>query len=174
MYKYVKDKTEEKYFDTVCNNTNDASFEYLDVEQSEVDGRWYLPEECPHLTPEQEAQKERERLDALTLTPADVERALYKAKGMDFEDLKALIAEQAPQIDMKGLAIEFRANNFYRGVVVGGIRLIDTVGALLGYTPNDMDYLFENKELPATVENEDKSAQVTERELPDIETESEE
>ena len=157
MYKYVKDKTEEKYFDTVCNNTNDASFEYLDVEQSEVDGRWYLPEECPHLTPEQEAQKERERLDALTLTPADVERALYKAKGMDFEDLKALIAQQAPQIDMKGLAIEFRANNFYRGVVVGGIRLIDTVGALLGYTPKDMDYLFEHKELPQEETNEGNS-----------------
>lgn len=97
---------------------------------------------------EEQAQKERQRLDALTLTPSDVERALYKAKSMDFEDLKALIAEQAPQLDMKALAIEFRANNFYRGVVVNGIRLIDTVGALLGYTPSDMDYLFENKELP--------------------------
>ena len=97
---------------------------------------------------EEHAQKERKRLDGLSLTPSDVERALYKAKGMDFEDLKALIAEQAPQLDMKALAIEFRANNFYRGVVVNGIRLIDTVGALLGYTPQDMDYLFEHKELP--------------------------
>lgn len=93
-------------------------------------------------------QKEQQRIDALSLTPSDVERALYKAKNMDFEDLKALIAEQAPQLDMKALAIEFRANNFYRGVVVNGIRLIDTVGALLGYTSADMDYLFEHKELP--------------------------
>jgi hypothetical protein len=97
-------------------------------------------------------QKERERLDALTLTPADVERALYKAKGMDFEDLKALIAEKAPQLDMKALAIEFRANNFYRGVEVNGMRLIDTVGALLGYTPADMVYLFTHKELPNNAE----------------------
>ena len=104
---------------------------------------------------EEKARKERERLDALTLTPSDVERALYKAKNMDFEDLKALIAEQAPQLDMKALAIEFRANNFYRGVVVNGIRLIDTVGALLGYTSADMDYLFEHKELPKKeIENE--------------------
>lgn len=95
-----------------------------------------------------QAEKERKRLDALTLTPSDVERALYKAKEMDFEDLKALIAEKAPQFDMKALAIEFRANNFYRGVEVNGMRLIDTVGALLGYTPADMDYLFEHKELP--------------------------
>lgn len=93
-------------------------------------------------------QKERQRLDALTLTPADVERALYKAKGMDFEDLKALIAEQIPTIDVKGLAIEFRAKDFYRGATAGGMRLFDVVGALLGYSSDDMDYLFENKELP--------------------------
>lgn len=97
---------------------------------------------------EQKAARERQRLDSLFLTPADVERALYAAKGMDFDDLKALIAQQAPQLDMKALAIEFRANNFYRGALVGNIRLIDTVGALLGYTTQDMDYLFKNKELP--------------------------
>jgi hypothetical protein len=101
---------------------------------------------------EQEQQeKERERLDSLTLTPADVERALYKAKGMDFEDLKALIAQQLPQVDIKGLAIEFRAKDFFRGAMAGGMRLFDVVGALLGYTPQDMDYLFEHKELPEEV-----------------------
>lgn len=102
-------------------------------------------------TPEWEAEqarKERERLDGLALTPSDVERALYKAKGMDFDDLKALIAQRAPQLDIKALAIEFRANNFYRGVTIGGMRLIDAVGAMLGYSPEDMDYLFLHKELP--------------------------
>lgn len=97
---------------------------------------------------QKQAQKERERLDGLALTPSDVERALYKAKGMDFDDLKTLIAQQAPQLDLKALAIEFRANNFYRGVEVGGMRLIDAVGAMLGYSPEDMDYLFIHKELP--------------------------
>lgn len=97
---------------------------------------------------EEQRQKERQRLDALTLTPADVERALYRAKGMDFEDLKALIAQQIPTIDIKGLAIEFRAKDFYRGAVASSVRLFDVVGQLLGYTPADMDYLFEHKELP--------------------------
>lgn len=101
----------------------------------------------PNYEQEQQA-KERERLDALTLTPADVERALYKAKGMDFEDLKALIVQQIPTIDIKGLSIEFRAKDFFRGAMANGMRLFDVVGALLGYTPADMDYLFENKELP--------------------------
>lgn len=90
----------------------------------------------------------REELDRLTLTPADVERALYKAKGMDFDDLKALIAEKIPNIDLKGLAIEFRAKDFYRGATANHLRLFDVVGQLLGYTPDDMDYLFQNGELP--------------------------
>ena len=97
---------------------------------------------------EEKRQKERQRIDALTLTPSDVERALYASKGMDFDDLKALIAEKIPQIDMKALAIEFRAKDFYRGAMAGDIRLFDVVGALLGYTSEDMDYLFEHKQLP--------------------------
>lgn len=97
---------------------------------------------------EEQAQKERQRLDSLTLTPADVERALYKAKNMDFEDLKSFIHEQLPAIDIKGLSIEFRAKDFYRGAVANNMRLFDVVGQLLGYTPADMDYLFEHKELP--------------------------
>lgn len=103
------------------------------------------------LNPDYEEIKRRERrqgLDALTLTPADVERALYKAKGMDFEDLKALIVAQIPTIDIKALSIEFRAKDFYRGAEAGGMRLFDIVGALLGYSSDDMDYLFLNKELP--------------------------
>ena len=97
---------------------------------------------------EKQAQKERQRLDALTLTPADVERALYREKQMDFDDLKALIVQQLPQVDVKALSIEFRAKDFYRGAMYGNMRLFDVVGALLGYTPADMDYLFEHKELP--------------------------
>ena len=93
-------------------------------------------------------QKRRQELDAMTLTPADVERALYKAKGMDFEDLKALIVQQLPDIDLKGLAIEFRAKDFYRGAKANGIRLFDVVGQLLGYSEVDMDFLFLNGKLP--------------------------
>ena len=97
----------------------------------------------------EQKRKERLRLDSLTLTPADVERALYKAKDMDFTDLQAFIAQRLPQIDTKALAIEFRAKDFYRGAEANGVRLFDVIGQLLGYKiPEDMDYLFEHKELP--------------------------
>lgn len=118
---------------------------YATVEETDIDYQLYNGE---YLTPEEVAERERQRLDALTLTPADVERALYKAKGMDFEDLKALIAEQIPTVDIKGLSIEFRAKDFYRGAVANGMRLFDVVGALLGYSSEDMDELFIYKELP--------------------------
>lgn len=103
---------------------------------------------------EREKERERWRIDHLTLTPADVERALYKAQKMDFDDLKALIAEKLPTIDLKALNIEFKAKDFFRGVDFNGVRLFDVVGGLLGYTSDDMDFLFENKELPVKEVNE--------------------
>ena len=118
---------------------------YTAIEETDIEYELYNGK---YLTAEEIAVKERQRLDALTLTPADVERALYKEKQMDFEDLKALIAQAIPQVDLKGLAIEFRAKDFYRGAEANGMRLFDIVGQLLGYTSEDMDYLFENKELP--------------------------
>ena len=118
---------------------------YTSIEETDIDYQLYGGE---YLTLAEIELKERQRIDALTLTPADVERALYAAKGMDFDDLKALIAEKIPQIDMKALAIEFRAKDFYRGAMAGDIRLFDVVGALIGYTSEDMDYLFEHKQLP--------------------------
>ena len=126
---------------------------YTDIEETETEYQMYYGE---YLTPEEIAVKERQRLDALTLTPADVERALYKEKQMDFEDLKALIAQQLPQVDIKGIAIEFRAKDFFRGAEANGMRLFDVVGQLLGYTSADMDYLFEHKELPTSEEEENE------------------
>lgn len=121
-------------------------YEYVENEDNITEVVVY--DETEEEAQERIARVERERLDALTLTPADVERALYKEKQMDFEDLKTLIAQQIPAIDTKALSIEFRAKDFYRGAMYGEMRLFDVVGALLGYTPADMDYLFEHKELP--------------------------
>ena len=107
-------------------------------------------------TEEEKREQYRQKIDQLTLTPSDVERALYYSLGMDFDDLKTLIAEKAQTIDLKGLSIELRANNFYRGAVdKNGNRIVDMVGLLLGYTPDDMDYLFEHKELPTRITAEE-------------------
>lgn len=99
----------------------------------------------PHYEADKQA-KERLELDQLTLTPADVERALYKAKGMDFDDLKALIVQALPTVDIKALSIEFRAKDFYRGAEANGVRLFDVVGQLLNITSEQLDKFFETKD----------------------------
>lgn len=98
---------------------------------------------------ETKRQKHREELDALTLTPSDVERALLKAKGMDFEDLKAFLKNKGyTDLQIKAIGVELRASNFFRGATLNGIRIVDAIGGLLGYTTEDMDYLFIHKDLP--------------------------
>lgn len=102
-------------------------------------------------TPEEYYQEKRAEYDQLTLTPSDVERVLYYGMGMNFDDLMAMISSQAPQVDVKGLAIEFRANNFYRGAMDrNGNRIIDMIGTMLGLSEDDLDYLFLHKTLPDT------------------------
>ncbi len=93
------------------------------------------------MTDDEVKQKERERINMLSLTAADVERAIYKAKGIDFDDIIELVKDN-PDIDVKALKIELKANNFYRGNPY-----VEQIGALLGYSSDELDYLFENKEL---------------------------
>ena len=63
---------------------------------------------------------------------------------MDFEDVVALLeTKYADVIDVKAVKIELKANNFYRGNPY-----VVQIGTLLGYSSDDMDYLFEHKELP--------------------------
>lgn len=113
------------------------------------------------------AEKERERINLLSLTAADVERAIYKAKGMDFEDIITLVEQSnsvdeqnvtnssalqpfnlSTPIDVKALKIELKANNFYRGNPY-----IDQVGALLGFTSDMLDRFFETNDYTHLIDN---------------------
>lgn len=108
----------------------------------ETNDRYVLSDDCTEYVlydAEKEAQKERERINMLYLTAADVERAIYEDKGMDFDDVLALVEQQGVGIDVKRIKIEFKANNFYRGN-----QYVVAIGALLGYTSEQLDYLFEN------------------------------
>ena len=102
--------------------------------------------------PEPTAEEIAERKAMLNLTAADVERAIYKAKGMDFDDIITLVEQynqtepmsetgESTNIDIKALKIELRANNFYRGNPY-----IDVVGNLLGFTKKQLDEFFETND----------------------------
>ena len=103
--------------------------------------------------PEPTAEEIAQRKAMLNLTAADVERAIYKAKGMDFDDVIALVEQynenlpsplagegqgEGSTIDIKALKIELKANNFYRGNPY-----IDAVGQLLGFTSEQLDNFFK-------------------------------
>ena len=97
------------------------------------------------LDPDYEAkqeQKERERIAQLYLTRADVERGIYKAKGMDFDDIIAFVTANQPQgLDIKALKIELKANHFYRGN-----SYVSAIGKLLGFSEEQLDKFFETND----------------------------
>ena len=112
---------------------------------------------------DEKVQRERERLAMLNMTGADVERGIYQAKGMDFEDILAMVAQLQPEdLDIKALKIELKANHFYRGNPY-----VNAVGALLGFTSEQLDKFFETNDytvlLPPVVEEPvDEEVSVTE------------
>lgn len=86
----------------------------------------------------EQAEKERERIMNLSLTKADVLLALYADKGLAPDDIKAMLKDNVPAL------IKFDyASSYYRGDEV-----VIALGTALGYTAEEMDYLFENKKFP--------------------------
>lgn len=91
---------------------------------------------------EKQAQQERERIAKLYLTGADVERGIYQARGMDFDDIVTMVTQLQPEgLDIKALKIELKANNFYRGNPY-----VSAIGALLGFTEEQLDMFFETND----------------------------
>lgn len=125
-----KPYTEEQRIDFIVEQNHKNGF-VINETEDEIQALDY--------TEEEKAEAERERINMLSLTAADVERAIYKAKGMDFEDILQVVSENPPaELDIKALKIELKANNFYRGNPY-----INAVGTLLGFTPEMLDEFFE-------------------------------
>ena len=83
-------------------------------------------------------KQERTRIMNLSLTKADVLLALYEDKGLSPDDIKAMLKDNIPAL------IKFDyASSYYRGDEV-----VNALGLALGYTTEQMDYLFENKTYP--------------------------
>ena len=145
MIKYAKIINNETGLCEVGLGTNAEFYQSigmveLDVQQSDIDNNWYLADKCPMKTDEQKEREEAERIAMLFLTGADVERGIYQAKGMDFDDILAFVTANPPKgLDIKALKIELKANNFYRGNPY-----VNAIGTLLGFTKEQLDLFFED------------------------------
>lgn len=111
----------------------------MDVEQSEVDNNWYTKDMCPHYTPEEKEEIEKERISHLKCTKR-VLALILQELGIPYSQLKSLInSNEQAQLEWD-LCVELERSN----------PLIDIIGAELGLTPTDIDNIFRyaNGEIP--------------------------
>lgn len=116
----------------------DQDFYNLDkVEQTELEyvlnGEEYVLKD--EAWEAEQAQKEAERIAKLSLTKREVFLGLYKAKGVTPDQIKAQITDPTALIEFE------YANDYFRGNP-----LIDSVGAVLGITPAQLDCFFETND----------------------------
>lgn len=90
----------------------------------------------------EQTQKEAERVANLKLTKREVFLALYNDSGITPELVKSKISDPIALIEFE------YANEYYRGNP-----LIDSIGKTLGYSKEQLDYLFEHKVLPIIENN---------------------
>lgn len=115
---------------------------------------------------EEQAQKEKERIAKLCLTRGDVFRGLLQAKGVTKAQLRAGIEAMPAGLQKEMALIDFdEALNFYRGNT-----LVDTVGATLGITSEQLDKFFETNDYHELINSE--QTEPTEND-PNLSTENE-
>ena len=92
---------------------------------------------------EKQAQKERERLDKLSMTRGDVFEALILARGLTKPPIRAMIENAELDAMTKALYLNRcdEALDFCRGFPV-----FDMLGQVLGVTPKQLDDFFETKD----------------------------
>ena len=92
---------------------------------------------------EKQAQKERERLDKLSMTRGDVFEALILARGLTKPQIRAMIENAELDDITKALYLNRfdEALDFYRGFPV-----FNMLGKKLGVTPKQLDMFFINKD----------------------------
>ena len=152
MIKYAKITNEELGLCQVGEGTNVEFYQSLgmvemDVQQSDIDGYWYLTEKCPMKTDEEKELEEKERIAKLSLTKREVFLGLYQAKGITPDMIQAQITDPMALIEFE------YANDYYRGNP-----LIDAVGMLLGITPEQLDKFFETKDYTTLLPIEEEVA----------------
>ena len=136
---YTEEPLNEKFYN--LDKVVETQDEYV------LDGEEYVLNDDAYQ--EKKAQEEKERIGNLFLTGADVERGIYQAKSMDFDDILAFVSANQPEgLDVKALKIELKANHFYRGNPY-----VSAIGQLLGFTEEQLDKFFETNDYTTLTDN---------------------
>ena len=120
--------------------------QYLGLEIKEVE-EGYVIYDSELMTVEEmeekQAQKERERLDKLSMTRGDVFEAMILAKGLGKAQLRSMIENAELDTTTKALYLNRfdEALEFYRGYPI-----FDMLGEALDITPSMLDRFFDEKD----------------------------
>ena len=82
---------------------------YTSIEETDIDYQLYGGE---YLTPEEIEVKERERLDALSMTRSDFFDGMIMAFGLGQTELRAIVENILNQINITDIEIKVALNNF--------------------------------------------------------------
>ena len=146
---YIKDNNKILLFDDdkqKLQNTIAFMPQYEGLEIKEVE-EGYVIYNSELMTVEEmeakETQKERERLDKLSMTRGDVFEALILAKGLTKPQIRAMIEQAELDTVTKALYLNRfdEALEFYRGYPI-----FDMLGQALGITSEMLDKFFETKD----------------------------
>ena len=136
----LETETEEGKTTTETKKTNMPTYIALEAFEKLING------EVIDNTEEYEAEKakqEAERIAKLSLTKREVFLAIYQDKTITPEQIRAQITDQEALIEFD------YAEKYYRGNP-----LIDILGQALGYTKEQLDYLFKYKTFESTASDE--------------------
>ena len=137
------DENKQKLQDTIAFMPQYEGLEIKEVEEGYVIYNFEL------MTVEEmeakEAQKERKRLNLLSMTKREMFLGLYQAKGITPDMLKAQITDPQALIELE------YANDYYTGNP-----LIDVIGGQLGFTSEQLDKFFETKDYHELLPVEDE------------------
>lgn len=104
-----------------------------DVEQSEKDFEWYLKEKCPHYTPEEKEEMERERISHLKCTKRVLVLMLQELQYSWKNTIKPLIYANDDAALEWELCVELERKN----------PLLNQLGGQLGISSEQIDNLFK-------------------------------
>ena len=135
------DEDKQKLQDTIAFMPQYADLPILETDRPIVDFEFA---DTPEYEQEQ-AEKERARLDALTLTPADVYKGLALAKNIMPEQLKALLPKYITDpMQLASCLVDLDyAKDFYR--VHPLFNMTENISEI-GITPTQWDKFFESKD----------------------------
>lgn len=96
MFKYCKVLDEKTGFVQIGVGCSDEYYKEIgmesrNVQQSDIDGSWYIIDKCPMKTQEQKEQEERERISMLSVTKLDFLKYVCKPNGITYTKLMEII-----------------------------------------------------------------------------------